>query len=180
MHEYVALLRGVNVGGKSLDMASVVELCGSLGLDAPRSYIQSGNILFNLGALAREGLEARLEREIREHLSFELSVILRTRGELAAIAAGNPFAGRMGAEPRSLYVTFLAAPAGEADAATLPPPGDSADQFRVAGAEIYLHCPGGYGRTLYSNSFFERRLGIPATTRNWNTVSKLLELARGE
>jgi uncharacterized protein (DUF1697 family) len=174
MYEYVALLRGVNVSGKTLSMARVVELFGSLGLADARSYIQSGNVLFNPGTTRRAGLEQQLQREIRERLSFELTVILRTHQELRSVSEGNPFAGRSGTDTKSLYVTFLAERASDVDLAKLPPLQSPTDEYRPAGTEIYLYCPGGYGKTAYSNAFFEKHLGIPATTRNW---SRLLELA---
>ncbi|HVB09541.1 MAG TPA: DUF1697 domain-containing protein [Bacillota bacterium] len=159
---YVALLRGVNVGGRVLRMEELRSVCASLGLAEARTYIQSGNVVFR--GEAADG--TRLAK------ALAVPVLLRTTEEMAAVVAANPFPGQ-GADPKRLHVTFLAAePTREAPAADSGP-----DEFILAGREVYLHCPGGYGETKLHNAFFERRLGVTATTRNWATVQKLAEMA---
>jgi uncharacterized protein (DUF1697 family) len=99
-------------------------------------------------------------------------VLLRTRAELAKLVAGNPFL-RAGKDPSTLHVTFLAdVPGG----ARIEAPGSGADEFRIVRREVYVHCPNGYGRSKLSNAFFEKKLGVVATTRNWRTVTTLAEL----
>jgi uncharacterized protein (DUF1697 family) len=177
MLQYVSFLRGVNVGGKVLKMDPVVELYRSLGLADVRSFIQSGNILFNTGKARREGLEVELEGQIRERLAFQVSVIIRSRTQLRAIVEGNPLAARAGLEPKGLYVTLLEKDLSNGRTRELPRDEKSLDEFLPSGAEIYLYCPGGYGRTVYSNAYFEKLLGMRATTRNWNTITRLLDMA---
>jgi uncharacterized protein (DUF1697 family) len=177
MHEYVSFLRGVNVGGKVLKMDGLVKLYRDLGLSDVRSYIQSGNILFNVNAVRREGLEGELRRQIGDRLSFDVSVLIRSRGQLRGIVEANPFVGRAGVEHKSLYVTLLEAPIDKARAKALPHEEGTADEYAPAVSEIYLHCPGGYGKTVYSNAYFEKHLGMRATTRNWNTMARLLAMA---
>jgi uncharacterized protein (DUF1697 family) len=174
MHRYISFLRGVNVGGKALKMSEVVDLYRSLGLEKPRSYIQSGNILYDAGEGLAEGLEAALQQAIKTRLNFDLTVITRTRQQLRRIVEGNPFVARGGIDPKRLYVTLL-----ERRVQAQDPPRDlgTTDEYLFSGTEVYLHCPGGYGKTVYSNAFFEKHLGIKATTRNWNTMNRLLEMA---
>ena len=90
----------------------------------------------------------------------------------------NPFVAR-GADPTKLHVTFLATEGPRATTAALDGTEFEPDRFRVQGREVYVSCPGGYGRTVINNTWFERKLGVTATTRNWNTVCKLVELAGG-
>ncbi len=102
--------------------------------------------------------------------------MIRTKAELAKVIAANPFAG---VDLAKVHVTFLANKPEAALVRALADHESPPDEFRVAGREVYLHCPGGYGNTKLNNSFWERRLKVGATTRNWNTVTKLLELASG-
>ncbi len=111
-------------------------------------------------------------------LGVSTKVLLRTGDELAGVLAGNPFlAGEP--DPATLHVTFLAETPDAGRAGQLQAPaGESAD-FRIAGRQVYLHCPDGYGRTKLTNSFFESRLAVVATTRNWRTVTALAGLTAG-
>jgi uncharacterized protein (DUF1697 family) len=162
---YAALLRGVNVGGRSkVSMPALVELCRSLGHEEAASYIQSGNLVFRTSERSAARTASGLEEAIREQLG-----ILRTNAELEAIAAGSPF-------DEKVHVVFLDhAPTAKAIAAldSERSPGDS---FSVEGREIYLSLANGAGRTKLSLDWFERTLGVAGTQRNWNTVLKLAEL----
>ena len=172
---FVALLRGVNVGGRSVSMRELRELVGRLGHEDVRTYIQSGNVLFrsrhdDAGALADE-LRAAIEAE----LGHRVTVVLRTPAELARVLAANPYAARATTTP--VYVTFLDAVPDAARREDLDAAAGSPDEFTICGREAYVWCPRGYGRTVLSNDFFERRLKVAATTRNWRTLTKLVELA---
>ncbi len=172
MTSYVALLRGVNVGGKTLRMEALRPVIAGLGgLEDVRTYIQSGNVLFRSGRPMEAG---EVERAIAGAFGMSVGVVLRTAGELAAVARANPFVGRDD-NPRHLHVTFLAGePAGDLAGVSHPP-----DEFHLAGREVYLLCPNGYGVTKLGNGFLERRLKVAATTRNWATVLRLAEMAAG-
>lgn len=174
MANYVVMLRGVNVGKTQLRMEALRDLCVGIGAVAPRTYIQSGNVVFKHGASPaklRKAVQAALERS----LGLSLEVIVRTAHDLKTIQANNPYLKRQLALEH-LYVTFLneAVPTDRLHALSTEPV--DGDEFIVGGKEIFLYCPGGYGKTKLSNSFFEKRLGIAATTRNWRTVTKLCEL----
>jgi uncharacterized protein (DUF1697 family) len=172
---YVALLRGVNVGGqRRLAMDELRDLFVSEGAQAVETYLQSGNVIFRSGA-APTRLVANLERKIGSKLGAGVSIIVRTPTELAKVLAQNPFA-RGGADTGRLHVTFLSKTPVRSRVSQLERVTTGADRFAVAGRQVYLYCPNGYGRTKLSNAFLERRLEVEATTRNWRTVTELAEL----
>ena len=173
----VALLRGINVGGRTrVGMADLQRLFAGLGHTGVSTYLQSGNVIFTPAAGAVAQVAGGVEERITAELGVKVTVLLRSGEDLARVVAGNPFAGGA-ADPAKLHVTFLAGtPAPERIDRLEAPPGE-ADELSLSGLEVYLHCPNGYGRTKLNNSFFERRLGVPATTRNWKTVTTLAELA---
>jgi uncharacterized protein (DUF1697 family) len=171
----VALLRGINLGARNkLAMASLRELVESLGGEDVQTYVQSGNVLFSSRAAA-SGLANRLGAEIRRVHGLDVPVLLRTSTELDAIVKANPFTSA-GADGTKLHVTFLDRTPKQALVEALGPTSPP-DELRVAGREVYLHCPNGYGRSKLQNALLEKQLGTIATTRNWRTVTTLAELA---
>lgn len=173
---YVALLRGINLGARNkIAMADLRELFENLGAEDVTTYVQSGNVVFR-ARTARAQLAGQIERRIARDLSLEIRVLVRTSPELAKLAAGNPFAQTQ-SDPLKLHVTFLAETPAAARVRALDATAFEPDEFRVAGREVYLHTPNGYGRSKLSNAYFEKQLGVAATTRNWKTVTKLAELA---
>lgn len=173
MPRQIALLRGINVGGKNkLPMKTLAAIFEEAGCTRVQTYIQSGNVLFE--AAARLDVPELVTRGISKRLGLEIPVVVRTAAELAAIAAGNPFA--IG-DPATLAVMFLAGSPKASAVAGLDPARSPPDQFSVRGKEIYLHCPNGFARTKLSNDYFDRRLATVSTGRNWRTVLKLNELA---
>jgi uncharacterized protein (DUF1697 family) len=175
----ICMLRAVNVGGHNkIKMDALRELCASLKLRDPQTYVQSGNVVFfaaedtDLVALAR-----RIEQAIERKAGFRPDVILRTAAELRDVIARNPFASRSGIEPNRLLVTFLAShPSAEARKKVLAIKTDP-EELRIDGRELYTYFPNGMGRPKLSWPMVERTLAIPGTGRNWNTVIKLLEMA---
>jgi len=173
---YVALLRGINLGGHNkVSMPDLRALFGSLGDEDAATYLRSGNVIFK-GAGGPGKLTEAIEKRIRRDLGLNVTVLLRTRPQLRRVIAGNPFANN-GKESTKLHVTFLAKRPDRAHVHELDPQRAEPDEFRVVGREIYLHCPNGYGRSKLTNAYFEKELGVAATTRNWRTVTKLAELA---
>jgi uncharacterized protein (DUF1697 family) len=173
---YVCMLRAVNVGGTTIKMERLRELFVGLGYSSVSTYIQSGNVIFTTpGRPADVG--AAIEQRITEELGISVNAVLRSGPQLAQVVSVNPFIP-LGADTAKLHVTFLAGrpPTGATD---IELPNVAPDDFRIIGEEVYLHCPGGYGTTKLTNAFWERRLRIGATTRNWRTVTKLLELSGG-
>jgi uncharacterized protein (DUF1697 family) len=177
MTTHIALLRGINVGSNTLRMERLRAVFAELGLEGARTHVQSGNVLFTAAGPAAklaQAIEARLAGEAR----LPVSVIIRTPAQLARIIQANPFLGEAGVDAKTLHVTFLAGLASKPGLAALGAVASGADRWRAAGEEIYLHCPGGYGRTKLNNTAIEKLLSVRATTRNWNTVRTLYEMSR--
>lgn len=176
MTVFVALLRGINVGGnKPIKMADLRALCAELGLADAQTVLQSGNLVF--AAKGGGGLAGRLEDAIEARFGFRPTVILRTAATLADAIARNPFAGRDDVDPRKLLVMFLA-DAPDADAAKRLAALDTGpEETRLDGHELYLHYPEGVGRSKLTNALLERAAGVPGTARNWNTLARLHDLA---
>jgi uncharacterized protein (DUF1697 family) len=176
MPSFVTLLRGVNVGGsKKLKMSELRELYSSLGLEDVRTYIQSGNVVFSTSQRNTSGLVKRVEKELKEHLGSEVVVFIRTPDELGKIVVRNPFVER---DRIWLHVTLLHETPKDVPMEKLNAVRSNGEEFSVSGREIFLFLPNGMGRTKLSNSFFEKMLRVPATTRNWNTVTTLLEMSK--
>jgi len=165
----IALLRGVNVGGRTVPMAELRDVFEQLGHGGVRTYIQSGNVVFD-GKGSSASVRRALEQAIDERFDLDVTVLLRTPSELAKVAAESPYG-------RDAYVTFLDGVPDSKRVAALDPAPFSPDEFRVTGQEVYVRCPNGYGRTKINNAFFEKKLATRATTRNWRTVETLLEWA---
>lgn len=171
MPTVVALLRGVNVGGRKLPMAELRELVESLGYDDVRTYIQSGNLLFRA---AKRPRPAALEAAIEERFGLRVDVILRSAANLATVVKRNPFPR---AEGSKLHVGFMASKPPASVLVAIDGEPFLPDEFAVVGTELYLHLPDGMGRTKLPD-YLVRRLKVPTTVRNWNTVTKLVELSR--
>jgi uncharacterized protein (DUF1697 family) len=176
MITHIAFLRAVNVGGNMLKMEHLREMFAELGFADVKTYLQSGNVLFSAKGTPAQ-LAARIEQRVSEVTRLPVSVIVRTPDELQRIIAANPFAKEAGAAPKTVHVTFLAAEAPKAAAAAISKLQSGADRWHLARADIYLHCPGGYGRTKLNNTALERVIGVRATTRNWSTVTTLYAMA---
>ncbi len=177
MPRYVALLRSVNVAGHGrIAMNELRASFEDLKYRDVTTYIQTGNVLFSTGSKSEATIVAAIEQRLAEEFGDSPAVILRTVPDLLRIGTASPYQ-KAGANPSRHHVTFLATkPAPEVlRALALPPSGR--DQLVVDGREVYVHTPDGYAETKYTGTFLERRLGVVSTTRNWNTVTKLCELA---
>ena len=177
MYTFVSLLRGINVSGqKFIRMTELKELYESLGFTKVTTYVQSGNVVFDCDNPDASEIGSAIEIEIERRFGFPVTVILRSPSDFQRIIDGNPFIHPRNEDPSKLYVTFLASlPPAEISNDLKIPPGIK-DECILRGKEIYLFCPNGYGRTKLSNSFFERRLKVLATTRNWKTVVAVYDI----
>ena len=178
MQTFISILRGINVSGqKKILMADLKSLFESLKFSDVNTYIQSGNVSFKANEKLSDILLAeKIEKAIYKKYSFEVPVIIRNEGELKKITSSNPFLKEKGIDIKKLHVTFLSQIPGEAEIKNIAGVDYSPDRFVITGKEIYLHIPESYGETKLSNNFFEKKLKVKATTRNWNTVNKLLEM----
>jgi uncharacterized protein (DUF1697 family) len=175
---YAALLRGINVGGrKKLPMATLRKLLQDLGYTDVITHLQSGNAVFSSPEQPPHTLAHAIAERITGELAMDVKVVIRTGSQLADVVSRSPLPA--GPEnPSRFFVAFLsAAPEPPATAAVESMSFDP-DQIWISGAEAFLWCPAGAGDTKLTNNFLEKRLGVTATSRNWNTVRKLAELAR--
>ena len=180
MNTYVSMLRGINVGGKKrIQMQQLVALYESLGLSNVRTYVQSGNVVFDSAAADASRLARLIEEGITKTFGFSAAVVIRTKDELRRIVESNPFLKDNEIDIDKLHVTFLSGYPHEAGLDQARAAGDGSDSFVVLDREVYLHCPNGYGRTKLSNDFFEKKLKVTGTTRNWRTVTALLQIVGG-
>lgn len=176
--KYIALLRGINVGrNKRIKMADLIKVFESLGFKNVKTYVQSGNVIFEHDSNDAAEIAESIERKISQTFSFSVNVIIRTKDEVENVVKGNPFIGRAGIELDKLHVIFLADMPDLKDVLNLDINRDENEEFEVIGREVYLYCPDGYARTKLKNDIFEKNLNTAATTRNWKTTNKLLELS---
>jgi len=178
MKTYISILRGVNVGQRKVLMADLKALYEGLKFRDVITYIQSGNVIFKADTkLNDEALAAKIEETLLKKYSFEVPVIIRSAEEIAKIIKINPFLEDKKINPDRLHITFLAQVPEKAKVESLKDVDFPPDRFTIIGREVFIHCPESYGETKLSNKFFESKLKVSATTRNWKTVNKLLELA---
>ena len=168
MGTYIALLRGINVvGANQLAMRDLVALCGECGFARARTWIQSGNAIFE-SRLKEEAVRKKLESSLAAKMPKPVAVMVRTPAEMRAVLAANPFADK---EPSKVLVAFVAGAMPENPLAGLVTPGG--EQVRLGTREIYVFYPEGMGRSKFRLPL----KGVPVTMRNINTVAKLVELA---
>ena len=176
----ISMLRGVNVGGHNMiKMDALRALYESLKLRHPQTYVQSGNVVFQTEAADLAKLAKKIEDAIERQFAFRPPVILRTAPELRDVIARNPFEKRSGINPAKLLVAFLAAdPAPEARDKLLAIE-CAPDELHFSGRELYIYFPDGQGRAALKWAHVDKALKLLYTGRNWNTVTKLLEMAEG-
>ncbi len=181
MQTYIAMLRGINVSGREkIKMADLRAYLSELDWQDLNTYIQSGNIVFR-AEVATESLLAKvLADKIREKYEFDVPVLVKTQADVEAVVNENPFPKADGYDSKYLHVTFLAKAPTEAAIEVVKAVSHEPEQFIWRGTHLYLYAPKGYGRAKLNNNFLERKLDVQATTRNWKTVNKLLEMAQGE
>jgi uncharacterized protein (DUF1697 family) len=171
---WVALLRGINVGGKNkLAMKDLQAMFQAAGCDNVKTYIQSGNVVFQRESTV--GLAAAIEAKILRKLRLKVPVVLRSAKDLTRVITGNPYLKKT--DPQALHVMFLADAPSKESAARLDPARSPGDEYQLVGRDIFLKLPNGVARTRLSNDYFDRTLGTVSTGRNWRTVLTLAELA---
>jgi uncharacterized protein (DUF1697 family) len=179
MKTRIAILRGINVSGhKVIKMKTLKEIFENLGFAKVRTYIQSGNVVFESDPPETGTLEIRISEAILDAVGFEVPVIVMDLSELEHVSSQNKFITDRGSEISRLHVTFLSAVPEKNLAESIMKEEYLPDEYLISGKTIYLFCPGGYGNTRLSNTFFEKKLKVQATTRNWKTVLELVKIGR--
>lgn len=175
MTTFVALLRGINVGGHhKLPMQDLRDLLGDIGCEGTKTYIQSGNAVFR-SKDGRASLGKNITAAIKRDFGFAPSVQLYALADYKAILESNPFAEAV-TEPKTLHISFLGEPAPAADLKTLDSLRANGEEFLLTDAAFFLHAPEGIGRSRLAAKV-EKCLGVPGTSRNWRSAVKIAELA---
>jgi len=169
MTTYISLLRGINVSGqKKILMDDLRKLYEQLGFMGVKTYIQSGNIIFDAKG---KQLKEKIESGIKKKFGLQVSVLIKSIKEFAKILQDNPFSDE------KVYFTFLFSKPEIIDFSVIDRFKKANEEIKIHDGVIYFHCLDGYGKTKLSNNFFENKLKVIATTRNLRTVKKLIEIA---
>jgi uncharacterized protein (DUF1697 family) len=174
------MLRGINVGRtKRVKMDELKELYNSLNFKDVKTYIQSGNVIFQFKNIDTNELKIKIENKLKESIGFDVPVVIRTKEELEKIINENPLKKQ---DFNHTYITFLSNIPSKKLFNDIKINIDSKmknknDKIIIHPKEVYLFLPDGYGRTKLNNNFFEKELKVTSTTRNFKTVKKLLNIA---
>ena len=174
------MLRAVNVmGHNKINMDALRELCESLGFGEPRTFIQSGNVIFTARERSLTKIGEKLEAGIEGRFGFRPDAILLTAVMMEAVIEANPFAGRAGINPSNSLITFLKSDPGDAARARVMAIKVAPVELHAIGSGLHTYFPLGQGKSRIPAAAIQRAIGVPGTARNMNSVAKMLEMARG-
>jgi uncharacterized protein (DUF1697 family) len=175
---YIAFLRGVNMTGhNSIKMKELAKMFSDLGFAGAETYIQSGNVVFPAGGhFSRETLAALIEENIRKSFGFDIPAMIRTPDELTAIVSNNPFRQLDQFDPSRMAAVFLHEPMTENQVSRMDGIDYPPDKYMLSGSEIYIYCPNGFGKTKLYTNFFENRMKVSGTARNWKTMAAIIDI----
>ena len=177
MAAIVSMLRGVNLGKRRIKMDALRNLYESLGLQDPRTYVQSGNVVFGCKDRSLEKVAKRIEAAIEKQFGFQSDTILRTAAEMKDVVQRNPFAKRDDVHPGKLLVMFLDRDPGPEAGKKIAAITDVPEELYLDGRELYIYFPNGQARPTLKMTLVDKALNARWTGRNWNTVLALLEMA---
>jgi uncharacterized protein (DUF1697 family) len=178
METYISFLRGVNMTGhNSIKMTDLASLYINLGLTDAKTFIQSGNVIFTGKPDQAESLLSEtIEKEILEKFKYTVPVMIRTSSELSGLISVNPFLEELKFDPVKMAVIFLHEEPTSDQIKKVKDVDYPPDKFKIIGREIFIYCPNGFGRTKLYTNFFEKKMGVIGTARNWKTITTLLGL----
>jgi uncharacterized protein (DUF1697 family) len=179
MPTFISILRGINVSGqKKILMADLKVLYEKLGFKNVQTYIQSGNVVFDYVEVKNlRTMAEMIEHSIEKKYNFQVPVLVKNPDDLRSTIKNNPFTKEVGTDPSRVAVTFLESQPSAENLLKLEGVDYPPDRFIIDGLNIYIHCPESYGNSKLSNNFFESKLKIKATSRNWKTINKLVEIS---
>lgn len=179
MNKLICLLRGVNMTGHNkIRMTELASLFTRLGFKYPVTYIQSGNVVFsNSGNLTEKQIADTIGKAIANEYNYNIPVLIRTPDELRTIIRNNPYSGVNDFDPSKLAVLFLVEQPTDLQIDKVRNIDYPPDKFVISGREIFIYCPNGFGKSKLYTNFFENKMKVSGTARNWKTVLSLLELA---
>jgi len=174
---YIAFLRGINVGGqKKVSMEALRKLCADAGFSNVKTYLQSGNVVFKTKMGDIQKMEDTMSSVIYKEFGFEVPVLVLSTSQLQEILHKNPFKKHKDLEGNSLYLVLLkSAPENSLMEAFLNEHFEN-EEFSIENQCVYLKCKNGYGKAKLNNNLIEKKLRVLATTRNYRTMNKLLEM----
>ena len=180
METYISILRGINVSGQKLiKMDALRKLYENLGFGQVTTYVQSGNIIFTSSNADTRELERQISLQIEKETGWKVPVIVLTFNKLKQIIDNNPFTKAPNNNPAFMHITFLWSAPFPYDSVSIENKKQPEEKIAFSDDAVYLYCPDGYGKTKLTNNFFEAKLKINATTRNWKTTNELLKIAQG-
>ena len=179
MATFISILRGINVSGqKKILMADLKALYETLNFKNVQTYIQSGNVVFDsMQEDNNIALAKIIEEAIEKAYKFQVPVLVKQADDLINTIKNNPFVEEAGIDPSRVAVTFLESRPKSENLKKLEGVDYPPDRFLIDGLNIYIHCPKSYGNSKLSNNFFESKLRVKATTRNWKTINKIVEIS---
>ncbi len=178
MQKYISILRGINVGGhKMIKMDALRKMCETLDFSDVETYIQSGNIIFTCKKTNFADLENKIAENIVKTFGFDVPVMVKEVEDVAIILQNNPFVKEANEDEKALHVTFLSEIPDTEAVEKIKNATYDGDKFVIVEKTVYLYCVNSYHKTKLSNNFFEKKLNVTATTRNWKTVNELVKIA---
>jgi uncharacterized protein (DUF1697 family) len=179
MQSYISILRGINVSGhRMIKMDALKEMCINLDFLKPRTYIQSGNIIFQSKLSDTKKISALIKQAIEKNFGFDVPVITLVSDELETIINSNPLLKDNSKEASFFHVTFLSDIPAKQNIELLKQVDLKNDKYEIIDKAIYLYCPDGYSNSKLTNGFIENKLKVTATTRNWKTTNELLKMVK--
>lgn len=177
MPVYISLLRAINVSGKNtIKMSMLKSLYEEIGFTAVTTYIQSGNVVFKSQLSDAEFICSQIKAGILAAFGLDITVIVLTESQLAEVIKQNPFQNV--ADEKQVYITYFEKAVQAVSMAEITSKATTGEQIEFTSENAYLYAANGYGKTKLTNVFLERKLGVLATTRNWNTTRKLYEMTQ--
>lgn len=165
-------------GHNSIKMADLSLLFSQLGFKENKTYIQSGNVIFKTGeGVTKDEISLRIELAITKKFGYNVRVMIRTKEEVRKLFASNPYLEIPKFDPSKMAVIFLREIVSESQSEKMIKINFPPDKFQITDGEIFIYCPNGFGRTKLYTNFFESKMGITGTARNWKTITAILSLA---
>jgi uncharacterized protein (DUF1697 family) len=174
MNKYAAFIRGINVGGITLKMADLKAILTGIEFKNVTTYIQSGNVIFDSNEIDKSLLERKIREAIKRKSRIEVAIFVKTKEQIQSLVSNNPFEKNM--DEKRIYVTMLSkAPVGE-KVGKIEAVNGANEKFILKKDVIYSYYGNGYGKSKYTNNYFEKVLDVSATTRNWTTINKIFDI----
>lgn len=177
--KYISLLRGINVSGqKKILMKDLQKLYEENGFTNLVTYIQSGNVVFESKEKSLAKIRVKIENAIQKKYGFDVIVFVIEPGFLKNVITKNPYSKRKDFDAKKMYVAILSDTPSKDRIIELEKVKSGDDEFTILKEVVYLYLPGGAGKTKFSNNLIENKLKLDATTRNWNSMNEIYQLAK--